>query len=405
MGWNIFAIIGLIVFSWSVQASQWSANVALSPNGIPSGEPVVAADDLGHVYVAYMEHVNFSEGPIKVRLIVSDDDGSTFRSIGVFQSESSNHNAFTGDVTLAATSDGNVYFGYIDYRYDASGSRIMMIRSGDYGKTWSKPVAIANTEGGAFEDRPWFTIGSDGILHLVYGTLESATSATSKYTRSSDGGKSWTAPVNLGLAQEENGALTGTIIYTAALATSHEVTMAAHASSKTEGQHIRLFSSTDGNSFQVTKEYPLQTPMRAFPLVSGNPKGACVAFLDGQGEKMGLFGDILNKPSASPVQINTPGTLAWSPWITTDVSGNCQLIWIEGNLDGKFKVMSATLNLNGVVTNQVPVSDTTFSFGGEEEKWPGDYISVATNLKHRYAVWTDARSSISRVYFSKSELK
>ncbi|HZU35122.1 MAG TPA: sialidase family protein [Gemmataceae bacterium] len=77
------------------------------------------------------------------------------------------------------------------------GGRIMAVRSGDNGQTWSKPVVIMDT---AKDDRdPSIACLQDGTLLLNWFTLQKNQVAV-LLARSTDNGKTWSEPVKLHLA-------------------------------------------------------------------------------------------------------------------------------------------------------------------------------------------------------------
>lgn len=76
------------------------------------------------------------------------------------------------------------------------GGRIMAVRSTDSGKTWSKPVVAIDTE---LDDRdPSVTCLKDGTLLLNWFTLHRKKTAI-LIARSTDNGKTWSKPVQLKL--------------------------------------------------------------------------------------------------------------------------------------------------------------------------------------------------------------
>jgi len=82
------------------------------------------------------------------------------------------------------------------------GRGIYLTRSDDGGETWSEPEVVfdAATAGWAMADHPALAVASDGTLHVAWvrGALPGTWPPQSiYYTRSSDGGVSWTGPVEV----------------------------------------------------------------------------------------------------------------------------------------------------------------------------------------------------------------
>lgn len=255
----------------------WRVPQALSEPDVPCGEPAVATDADGHVFVAFMEHVEGAPGPY-VRLLVSDDAGEMFRSVMTYESTATTRTHFAGDVTVAASDDGDAYFAFIDYRYDGSQSQIMLASSHDHGAAWSEPSSVPGTETPAFEDRPWLTVDqTNGHVALGVIELSSATSGREVARRSQDRGATWSeaATVGLGSINTTTGLVSGIFAYTSpAISASGETLYAAHVGDATTGaQTVDLLHGSTTFSKQTLA--PIAVIQRIFPLVAAGPAGVC----------------------------------------------------------------------------------------------------------------------------------
>jgi hypothetical protein len=89
--------------------------------------------------------------------------------------------------SVFADDNDNVYIAYKE-------NQIYLLHSKDRGSTWSEPVQVS--EGAAAAGRPTVTVDRDGI-HVVWPALKIAPEESYQqlfYSRSEDGGQSWTRP-------------------------------------------------------------------------------------------------------------------------------------------------------------------------------------------------------------------
>lgn len=111
---------------------------------------------------------------------------------------------------MTTSDDGTVYVAWRK-RYQAPGGEerdIVVARSNDRGATWSAPVRV-HTDAWRVEycpdAGPSIKSGPDGVLHVAWWTGKPGSAGT-QYARSTDGGRTFGAPVPLGLAQQSRAA-------------------------------------------------------------------------------------------------------------------------------------------------------------------------------------------------------
>jgi hypothetical protein len=201
----------------------WSApvfiNQTTAPSTINDKEWIVADSNTAspfrdNVYVTWTRFIfnphngHYVQSPIAVA--VSSDGGQTF----------SDPQLIVGNVLYGQGSrpvigpDGTVYVFWDASTRQATLDSIWVVKSTDGGKSWSKPVAVsplvdmipaANT---AFRvnSYPAAAVGPNGDLHVVWDSMMSDAGglcpartnvgchATSLYSKSTDGGATWSAP-------------------------------------------------------------------------------------------------------------------------------------------------------------------------------------------------------------------
>jgi len=182
-------------------------------------EPAIAVNPNNPQQLVTAWQVNASVG-------YSKDGGQTWK---VAEGTAPKNYRVSGDVSLAYDAAGHAILCYIAFdklgatNYWAQGATrngIFIRRSFDGGQTW-EPDAVTiisheSTPGIPFEDKPWVVADTSGphAGNLYIGWTQFTLSASDLlFSRSTDGGKSWSKPIKLssvsGLPRDDNGALEG----------------------------------------------------------------------------------------------------------------------------------------------------------------------------------------------------
>ncbi len=182
-------------------------------------EPAIAVNPKNPKQAAAAWQVNVSAA-------YSQDGGETWK---VAEGTAPKDYRVSGDVSLAYDAAGHAILCYIAFdklgsmNYWARGATrngIFIRRSLDGGQTW-EPEAIPvfahdSTPGIPFEDKPWVVADTSsphaGNLYIGWTQFTLAASDL-VFSRSTDGGKTWSKPIKLssvsGLPRDDNGALEG----------------------------------------------------------------------------------------------------------------------------------------------------------------------------------------------------
>ena len=156
----------------------------------------------------------------------SKDGGQTWK---VAEGTAPGNYRVSGDVSLAYDAAGHAILCYIAFdklgatNYWAQGATrngIFIRRSLDGGQTWEPDamtiISHESTPGIPFEDKPWVVADTSGphAGNLYIGWTQFTLAASDLlFSRSTDGGKTWSKPIKLssvsGLPRDDNGALEG----------------------------------------------------------------------------------------------------------------------------------------------------------------------------------------------------
>lgn len=252
-------------------------------------------------------------------------------------------------------------------------------RSIDGGRSWSDPVDV-----GTIVDRPFFRIDpSSDVLYEVSGGLLSASSR--KLTLSRDGGTTWSPAV--------------------AFPSDHlAVNRGLIASDLQAGNPAQLtwaLSRDAGTSF-------VQTP------VTGATAGGSGAWVSSDPTQAGHFavmqqvGDALQVLTTSdagrhwsaPRNLTVPGRTVSLPWLDYGPSGVLAAMWKSTGSDGTFLVYSAILRPGAKAFSRPLRSSSVPSKGGDfVNEGAGDDLSWLTvGRSDVYLAWGDRRTGLLQAW-------
>ncbi len=180
--------------TWS-QAARISSSTSSVSSGILS--TALTCDHKGNVYAVYQDEVAAKDDVFFTR---STDYGSIWSSPMRMDTDATPGAIDTLSPTIAADGSGRVVVAYQDERTAASKHDIFVRTSSDYGLSFGSEVRVDTQAGpgGTFDGIP--VIGTDqwGRMYIVWSS-GSAIAATLDifFSRSTDGGVTWSSPVQL----------------------------------------------------------------------------------------------------------------------------------------------------------------------------------------------------------------
>lgn len=207
------------LFAQQLPAAPKAHIVDITPKAGYFNEPALAVNPKNPQQAVVAWQVNASAA-------YSKDGGQTWK---VAEGTAPKNYRVSGDVSLAYDASGHAILCYIAFdklgstNYWAQGATrngIFIRRSLDGGQTW-EPDAVTvisheSTPGIPFEDKPWVVADTSGTHagNLYIGWTQFTLAASDlMFSRSTDGGKTWSQPIKLssvpGLPRDDNGALEG----------------------------------------------------------------------------------------------------------------------------------------------------------------------------------------------------
>jgi hypothetical protein len=313
-------------------AAPWPAVLA-GPGGDAESSLAVSAD--GQTVLA-CSHGGFTQPS---PLWASTDGGATYRRVEVAPNQ-----PFDGDCDVAIAADGTWAI-----VYDTVASATFA-SSGDQGATWWVHPFAAEPVGGV--DRPWILADGDDFL-LAWADVMSALPFAAFFTRTSDGGRTWTPHALMGTftPAEVNCFMAHPIV---APDRAVQVPIACKDGDDVlGGGPVHLLESRDGG----TTWSKAPTGVRSGGSVTASYAGdgslwMTVDQADGNGSSLGVV------HSADGGRTFTGPT-----WLDSDVTPGFGWFWVDGRLDGSATAAwmdDAEPTTNGTKGWQVSTARLTF---------------------------------------------
>lgn len=336
---------------------------ALTSQNNDAGDPVLARDEVsGRIYLATL---GFTTAQIQV--FRSNDNGLTFgAAVPAFtQAGASMDKEWIAVDNFAGAGQGNVYL--IGRDFGTSGA-IVFTRSTDGGSTWSAPISIVSGNQGAF-----VAVNADHSVNVYW--LQSGSPQSIRTRRSTDGGVTFGA--------------TTTVANLLTTGTNGDMGLTRSVSNS---------ASFRSNAFPSVAVNPTQ-PGVIYAAYADNPAGA---------DKADVFFTQSNDFGAtwsSPIVVNTDATGRdqWQPSIRVTPNGQrLSISWYDRRLDANNALIdyyARSAMITGTTTTFGPdsrITDTSFlpDFGRDgvvNGVYMGDYDQGAATNNRFYYVWADNR--------------
>lgn len=397
-------------------------------------EPTLAVDPTNpnNVLVAAKD---WRTGPKQVWYYRSTDGGRTWLDGNADTGASELPNA--SDPVLAFDATGTAYLSYIGYNQnDLSVGGIFVSHSTNAGQSWEKPVLVAANDELTFHDKEWITVdrsdnpATRGTIYVSWTLFKTINPRSERgdivVSRSTDGGKSFSAPVRASLpAQDET---QGSY---PAIGPDGELYVLYYSDSGGSnaggGQGLFIAKSADGGAtfgaatrVSSVSRPPSPLPGSAFrvfvlPALAVDPNS---------GALYATWNDSRNGDSDVMLARSTDGGATWTqaqrvnndparprhdqffPAVAVGRDGAVHLLWLDRRDDAAnnlYLPYYAISTDGGATFAQEPLSRTPSDPAiGFQGTLIGDYISLDTSFDGSkvYAAWVDTRNGDQDIYFA-----
>ncbi|HEV3154370.1 MAG TPA: sialidase family protein [Candidatus Baltobacteraceae bacterium] len=395
--------------------------ITLSPVPGSHSEPAVAINPRNprNVIVAYQTDGN---------AVYTRDGGKTWRTVSAIPRD---HKVVAGDVSLAFDTRGDAVLCYIAFdrlgsanywAHGGSSNGIFVVRSTDGGAHWSVPetvIAKALRNAGAFEDKPYVVAdhSKSAFRNSFYIGWTDFRLGFSRmlFSRSTDGGRHWSAPAALsalrGSPRDDNGALEGFDGTTAADGALYSVWQ--------DGTHLLLSVSNDGGRSFAPARIVQPVPSmyfeiagysgrggNGFPQIAAGPRTGTlfVAWADYRNGEVDVFVSTSSDRGSTwsaPVKVNgDPVHDArdhYFQWLALDpVTGDVYVLFKDRRGDVKNELETVTLARSSDGGRSFANYALTTTGNDPAGHFMGDYDGLAAWGGRVYGVWTEAAPAKGR---------
>lgn len=315
-----------------------------------------------------------------------------------------------GDPVVAVDDSGYVYVGMLSFDRNNWVSDIYVVRSTDGGQTWGAPVLASANTPTSFEDKDWISANGES-LYVTFASF--ATDVDIHFARSTDRGQTFLPLIRVNdnvVPGGRNGSMPkagpGGEIYVSWGMDDRTYPDGIYIAKSTDG------GASFGPNVRVADQYFTwaSSPWRMTGIpamtVSQTNGDVYIIWNDTTYGSLDVFfsrstdgGATFSLPTV--VNDNPPGDPSWQfmPWVEVDPYGDIHVVWYDTrsgglNLDVYYSRSTdrgQTFEPNLRVTDQATMGSSFI----------GDYIAVVADSIRAYCAWSDNRNFDQDVYFSK----
>ena len=358
-------------------------------------EPHIAIDGVGGLYVGWKE-MNAPGAAERVAFSSSLDGGNTWLPGELMEPMSSGW--IQSDPWLAVDESDRLFFARLEISFsptEIDGTRVVVSRSSDRGRTWDGSVVVADSVGLHKE-----VVNSDGAGSLYVAYKQHL---TLRVTRSEDGGEHWSSPSILPYSDEGP---TGPVI-----ATRPDGVVVAAWWSRPDDNLWVAASSDHGESWgRFQRVNPVAGSVTfvgrpAFPGITARAGGrvsvAWQDFATGDWDILVTHSDDDGETWSTPIRVNDSALGdQFMPALATGADGSLHAVWYDSRTGNVNLVYARSADGGSTWSRNVRVTtEETPIFHGRL----GDYLGLVVGpTGQAFMVWTDRRTGEQNIYFARS---
>jgi len=353
--------------------------------------PSIAVKNPSTIYLVFYGNSPANPSYYQIRFTKSTDGGNTWSS----PIDITNGDYTQVEPAIAIDSSGNIHVvwsgesslaGYTYYQ-------LRYAKSTDGGITWSNPIDI--TSGLYQQEYPKIAIDSANNIYVVWdGTSATYTYYQIRYAKSTDGGNTWSSPIDITNTSYNQ--------YKPAIAidNSDNIHILWRGTSDTYYQ-IRYIKSTDkGNTWSSPIDITSGNYLQLYPAIVIDKAGNIHVVWDGRSPLSPTYYQIRYAKSidngntwSSPIDITSGNYYQYYPAIATDSFNNIHIVWEgESSLSPNYYQIRYAKSTDGGNTWSNPINISNENYHQELSKIA---IDSANNI---HILW-DGESSQSPNYY------
>ena len=172
--------------------NTWSNPIDITSGSYDQYDPAIAIDSFNNIHIVWSGECSSSSNYYQIRYSKSTD-GNTWSNPVNITSENYHQNC----PKIAIDNSNNIHLVWQGINLtNPTGYQIRYVKSTDGGNTWSNPVNITSENYNQYD--PAIAIDSFNNIHIVWdGGYSSNPNYQIRYSKSTDGGNTWSNPVNI----------------------------------------------------------------------------------------------------------------------------------------------------------------------------------------------------------------
>lgn len=378
--------------TWTYNCAPWPATVT---GGVPGAnayfgsDPALAWDNNGNAYAAYMLISQSSISAASIVVAKSSNAGATWAPLGVVVNNIANPDA-SDDKEFLAVDTSNGFFSHPGRLYviwdesDFAQNNVERIAFSDDGTTWT--IHVFSTPGATVGAD--VKVGADGTVYAVWNRvyprnpLGQATGDDTYFSKSTDGGVTWTAPAK---------------IFSHSLASFQNYYMPAAQNERGLNSFPSLDIDRNSGSANYNRLYIAYADSTTF--------GHIDVYVRSSGDGGSTWTNRLK------VNDDSTGVSHFFPWLGVDpTDGSVNVAWYDtrnDSVDQERTQIFYARSVNGAasfqpnvnLTDSGPNFNNHVAFSDDNSvsnthlnlNQYGDYLGLAANNRQIHAVWTDTR--------------